>query len=106
MFLSSSLYWLCFLAHSWLIGHSGHDQFWNPQKSRFHFLVVSSCDRGGGGFFYHLFVSTVLRKTALATTEQQLKLAVALMICPANTSSEQQPAAMSPTEVSVSKDLY
>lgn len=106
MFLSSCLCWLCFLAHTWLIGHSGHDQFWNSQKSRFHFPVVSLYDRGGGEFFYHLFVSTVLIKTALPTTEQQLKPAVALMICPANTSCEQQPAAMSPTEVSVSKGLY
>lgn len=53
-------------------------------------------------FFYPLSVSTVLTKTALATTEQQLKPAVALMICPANTSYEQQPAAMGPTEVLVS----
>lgn len=50
-------------------------------------------------FFSRLFVSNVPIKPAIATAAHQLKPAVALMICPANTSSERQPAAMSPTEV-------
>lgn len=99
----SSTQWLWFLAHTYSLMSTVITSFGA------HSVLISCVSwfcqhltKVVGFFYYHLFVSSVFRKAVITTAVHQLKPAVALMIFPENTSSEQQPAAMSPTEVLVS----